>query len=44
MNVPAELIIVENAGHAPIDSGTTTTPTLDEIYQRIEDFLSAYLV
>jgi hypothetical protein len=41
--VPAQLIIVKNAGHSMIEPGASTTPTLAEINQTIVDFLSKYL-
>jgi acetyl esterase/lipase len=41
--VPAELVIVKNAGHDPIEQGAPTEPTLDQIYQTISDFLAKYL-
>ena len=43
MNVPAQLIIVHGAGHDPIDPGRSATPTAEEIYQMIFDFLDMYL-
>jgi len=43
MNVPAQLIIVQGAEHSPIDPGRATTPTAEEIYQMIFDFLEMYL-
>lgn len=43
MNVPAELVIVKNAGHSPIEPGGPAEPTLEEIYQIITDFLAKYL-
>ena len=42
-NVPAQLVIVHNAGHSMIAPGGTTTPTLGEINQIILDFLAQYL-
>jgi len=41
--VPAQLVVVQNAEHAPIEPGGPATPTLDEIYQMITDFLAKYL-
>jgi dipeptidyl aminopeptidase/acylaminoacyl peptidase len=43
MNVPAQLVIVRNAGHSPIQPDGPATPTLGEIYQTITDFLESYL-
>ena len=42
-NVPAQLVIVKNAGHSFIAPNVTTTPTLGEINQIIMDFLARYL-
>jgi len=42
-NVPAQLVIVKNAGHSFIASNATTTPTLSEINQIILDFLARSL-
>lgn len=42
-NVPAELVIVQNAGHSMIAPDGSTTPTLGEINQIIVDFLARYL-
>jgi acetyl esterase/lipase len=42
-NVPARLVIVNNAGHSFITPGAATTPTLGEINQIIVDFLAEYL-
>jgi len=42
-NVPAQLVIVKNAGHSFIAPDATTTPTLGEINQIIVDFLARYL-
>jgi acetyl esterase/lipase len=42
-NVPAELVIVKNAGHSLIAPGGTATPTLGEINQIILEFLAQYL-
>jgi acetyl esterase/lipase len=42
-NVPAQLIIVKNAGHSLIAPDGTATPTLGEINQIILDFLMKYL-
>ena len=41
--VPAELVIIKNAGHSFITPDLTTTPTLGEINQIILDFLEQYL-
>lgn len=43
MGVPAQLILVQGAGHAPIDPNGTTSPGLDEIYEMISDFLGTHL-
>lgn len=43
MGVPTQLVIVQNAGHAPIEAGGPASPSLDEIYQMISDFLAQYL-
>jgi acetyl esterase/lipase len=43
MNVPAQLVIVQGAGHAPIDPNGLTSPNLDEIYQKIAEFLEKHL-
>ena len=43
-NIPAQLVIVRNAGHSPIQPDGPATPTLEEIYQTISDFLERYLV
>jgi len=43
MNVPAQLVIVRNAGHSFLASEGTSTPTLGEINQIILDFLTKYL-
>jgi acetyl esterase/lipase len=43
MNIPAELITVKNAGHSPIEPDELAEPTLEEIYQKIADFLAKYL-
>jgi acetyl esterase/lipase len=42
-NVPAQVVIVKNAGHAFIVPNATTTPTLGEINQIILDFLAQFL-
>lgn len=42
-NVPAELIIVQNAGHSMVASSDSSTPTLGEINQIILNFLARYL-
>jgi acetyl esterase/lipase len=41
--VPAELIIVQNAGHSMSAPRGTATPTLGEISQSISSFLARYL-
>ena len=41
--VPAQLIIVRNAGHSMTSTGGTATPTLAEINQSISEFLARYL-
>jgi acetyl esterase/lipase len=43
MNVPAQLIIVKNAGHSFVAPNGSATPTLAEINQIILDFLAKYL-
>ena len=43
MNVPAQLLIVQNASHSFVGPTETTTPTLGEINQIILDFLAKYL-
>src|SRR5258705_1361830 len=43
MNVPAQLVIVKNAGHSFAASNGSATPTLGEINQIILDFLAKYL-
>ncbi len=42
-NVPAQLVIVRNAGHSMTAPDGSATPTLDEINQIILDFLAKYL-
>lgn len=42
--VPAQLIIVRNAGHSMTASGGPVSPTLSEINQAISDFLTQYLL
>jgi acetyl esterase/lipase len=42
-NVPAELVIIQNAGHSMIAPNGSATPTLAEINQIILDFLARYL-
>jgi acetyl esterase/lipase len=42
-NVPAELVMVQNAGHSMIAPNGSATPTLGEINQIILDFLARYL-
>lgn len=41
--VPAQLIIVRNAGHSMTAPGGSATPTLAEINQSISEFLAQYL-
>jgi dipeptidyl aminopeptidase/acylaminoacyl peptidase len=43
MNVPAQLVIVQNAGHSFIAPEGITTPSLVEINQIILDFLAQRL-
>ena len=43
VGVPAQLIIVRNAGHSMTSTGGTATPSLAEINQSISDFLARYL-
>jgi dipeptidyl aminopeptidase/acylaminoacyl peptidase len=43
MNVPAQLVIVQNAGHSFITPDGPTVPTLFEINQIILEFLAQYL-
>jgi len=43
MNVPAQLIIVKNAGHSFVAPDGSAVPTLAEINQIILDFLAKYL-
>ena len=42
-NVPAQLVVIQNARHSFITPGETTTPTLGEVNQIIVDFLALYL-
>lgn len=42
-NVPVQLVIVKNANHSFIAPSGTTTPTLGEINQIIQDFLAQHL-
>jgi acetyl esterase/lipase len=42
-NVPAQLLIVQNAGHSFIDPNAIYSPSLIEIYQIIVQFLAKYL-
>jgi acetyl esterase/lipase len=42
-NVPAQLVIVSNAGHAFVSPNGNSTPTLSEINQIIMNFLETYL-
>jgi acetyl esterase/lipase len=42
-NVPAQLVIVQNAGHSMTAPDGSATPTWSEINQIIEDFLATYL-
>lgn len=41
--VPAQLIVVRNAGHSMTSTGGAVTPTLAEINQSISEFLARYL-
>ena len=43
VSVPAELVIVQNAGHSMSAPNGSTTPTLAEINQILLDFLARYL-
>jgi len=43
MNVPAQLVIVKNAGHSFVAPNGSATPTLAEINQMILNFLAQYL-
>jgi acetyl esterase/lipase len=43
MNVPAQLVIIQNGGHSFIEPDMTVTPSLWEINQIILDFLTKYL-
>jgi dipeptidyl aminopeptidase/acylaminoacyl peptidase len=43
VGVPAQLVLVENAGHSFSMSDTTSRPTFQEINQIIMDFLARYL-
>lgn len=43
MNVPAQLVIVKNAGHSFVGSNGSTAPTLGEINEIITDFLARSL-
>ena len=43
MNVPAQLVIVKNAGHSMPAPDGSATPALGEINQIIVDFLAKYL-
>ena len=42
-NVPAQLVVIQNANHSFIAPGESTIPTLEEINQIIVDFLAQYL-
>ena len=42
-NVPAQLVIVKNAGHSFVAPNGSATPTLGEINQMILNFLAQYL-
>ena len=42
-NVPAQLVIVKNAGHSFLDLNGETTPSFMELNQIILDFLAKYL-
>ena len=43
-NVPAQLVVVQNAGHGLTAPNGSATPTFDEINQIILDFLVRYLL
>lgn len=43
VGVPAQLVIVQNAGHSMTAPAGSTTPTWSEINQIIQDFLARYL-
>jgi len=43
MNVPAQLVIVQNARHSLIEPDVIFTPSLMEIYQIMVEFLAKYL-
>ena len=43
MNVPAQLVIVQNAGHSFLELQGATSPSLMEINQIIMEFLAKYL-
>src|SRR5688572_16521374 len=43
INVPAQLVIVQNAGHSLTAPDGSASPTFDEINQIILDFLARYL-
>ena len=42
-NVPAQLVIVQRAGHSLTTSDGSATPTFEEINQTILNFLTQYL-
>jgi acetyl esterase/lipase len=42
-NVPAQLVIVQNADHSFVARGGITTPTMAEVGQMIQDFLAQVL-
>lgn len=42
-NVPAQLVIVQNANHSFVAPGGTTTPSMTEVGKMIQDFLSQTL-
>lgn len=42
-NVPAQLVIVKNAGHSFVEPNSTTEPSLWELNQIILDFLAKYM-
>jgi len=43
VNVPAQLVIVQNASHSFLELNSATSPTLGEINQIILEFLARYL-
>ena len=43
-DVPARLVIVQNANHSFVAPGGSTTPTMAEVGQMIQDFLTQHLM